>query len=97
MKSRPEDRPWKDLLQAARSERALHGSEDAEPAPDRFVNRIRNMRAGIWAVAKAVFWRRWSLVAVLLALLVYALCHMLLEPDRESTIPPPNPPQPISP
>lgn len=97
MKSPPEDRPWKELLEAAKSERALPGSEDVEPAPDSFVNRIRAMRAGLWAAAKAVFWRRWSLVAVLVALLVYGLCHLLLKPDTESTIPPPHPPHLLSP
>jgi hypothetical protein len=42
------------------------------------------MRAGLWAIAKAVFWRRWSLVAVVVAALVYLLCELLIAPTLTS-------------
>ena len=92
------DNRWDEILHAAR-EAGVGRAAAAPPAaaPERFVARVRAMRAGLWALAKALFWRRWSLVAVAIAALLYLVVHLLLRPDPPRSIPTPVPPTPLAP
>lgn len=87
------DNRWDEILRAAREAGVGRVATPAETtAPERFVARVRTMRAGLWALAKALFWRRWSLVAAVVAALLYLVAHLLLRPDPPRSIPTPVPP-----
>ena len=92
-----QSRAWDELLRAAKSDRGSPADPAAEQAPESFVTRVRTMRAGLWAVAKAIFWRRWSLVAIVVAALVYLCVEFFLPPRDDQSIQPPKPPTPLAP
>lgn len=97
MNPEPEENAWKKLLSAAKEvDAATKPTPDAAP-PDGFIPRMRLMREGLWTMAKTLFWRRWSLVAVIIALALYGLARLLLQPEPTPSISPPAPPTPLKP
>ena len=91
------DQPWKELVKAAQKARAKAPDEEAPAPPPNFVSRMREMRRSLWRMARTILWRRWSLVAIVIALLLYLVAYLILRPDPAPTIPPPAPPNPLSP
>lgn len=87
---------WKQLVKAAKP--ALEESE--APPPKEFGNRIAKLRNSIRALALTLTWRRWSILAALLAALVFAILFWLLRdetPDRPPLIQPEPPAHPATP
>ena len=87
---------WKQLVKAAKP--ALEGSE--APPPKDFGARIATLRDGIRSLALALTWRRWSILAALLAALVLAILYWVLRddtPDRPPIIQPDPPTHPAAP
>ena len=90
------DQPWKELVKAAHKARA-ESPDDASPTPPpNFVSRMREMRQSLWQIARTILWRRWSLIAIVIALLLYLVAYFLLRTDPAPTIPPPEPPDPLT-
>lgn len=90
------DEPWKQLVQAARKSRAEAPPEHDATAPPQFVTRIRTMRKSLWRIARTILWRRWSLVAIVLAILTYLIVYLVLDRAPTPAIPTPEPPDPRS-
>ena len=88
---------WKQLVDAAKKAGAGKPVHGETSAPEGFVAQMRTTRKKLWLIAKTVLWRRWSLVAVAVAVVLYLLAHLLLKPDPSPSIVPPEPPNPISP
>lgn len=91
----PEQR-WNRLLEAAKP--ALR-EDDALP-PARFGSRIARLRHSIRSLALALAWKRWSILAALLAALGFAILLWILsnEPtDRPPLIPAEPPSLPSAP
>ncbi len=94
MNQEPENH-WKRLAAAAR------GAPPAEPAPHPTREEVARQLAGLRALARRLFmtwlWRKWSLWAMLLAVLLYLAVRLFLgspTPDAPGgiTIPLPAPP-----
>ena len=92
MKKQEEDPSWSKLAETVR--RLDSGQDSVAPpnAPPDFVSRMRSKRRELWDLARALLWRRWSLIAVFIAIVAYLLVHVLLKKDREPSITPPKPP-----
>ena len=92
MSKNNEDKAWSKLAETARR---LGSGQDSAPlrtAPADFVSRIRSRRRELWDLARTLLWRRWSLIAVIIAIVAYLLVNFSLRKDREPTITPPRPP-----
>jgi hypothetical protein len=92
-----EQEPWKSLVKAARKAGAGKHAPPETPAPKGFVPHLRAVRKKLWILAKTTLWRRWALVAVAVAAVLYLLAVILLKSDPAPSITPPEPPNPISP
>lgn len=92
MNKNEEDPSWSKLAETVRR---LDSGQDSDPppkAPADFVSRIRSKRRELWDLARTLLWRRWSLIAVFIAIVAYLLVNFLLKKDREPSITPPKPP-----
>lgn len=90
------EEPWNRLAKAARTARAGEPPDLPLRAPEGFVSRMRVTRERLWTFAKTYLWRRWSLIAVAVALFLYLVAHLILKEDPAPTISPPQPPTPLS-
>lgn len=55
------------------------------------------MRSGLWEFARLLLWRRCSVIFAAVAIVLYALCHLLLAPESPRLIPtPPKPSLPLT-
>ncbi|MAT30237.1 MAG: hypothetical protein CMP29_00425 [Roseibacillus sp.] len=91
---------WSRLVDAARDAGATTREEQHDAAPSTFISRVITLREGLWKFARTVLWRRWSLVAALLALLLYLTFFLILRSTSPSSVPSPAPlslPQPPDP
>lgn len=88
---------WKQLVDAARKAGAGKPVSGEASAPEGFVEQVRTARKKLWLFARTVLWRRWALVAVAVAVILYLVAHLLFQPDPSPSIVPPEPPHPISP
>ena len=91
------EEPWKRLVEAARETGAADGPQSAPPPPDGFVAGVRTVRRKLWKFAKSYLWRKWSLAAIAVALLLYLVAYLILKQDPPPSISPPEPPSPVSP
>jgi hypothetical protein len=57
---------------------------------------MRTMRASLWTLAVTLLWRKWSLVAILVAVILYLVACLLLKSEPSPAIPTPEPPNPVS-
>lgn len=87
---------WNKLVDTAKHLDAT-GSAAEVPAPEGFVARMRSVRKSLWSLARTLLWRRWSLVAIVVAALLYLLVYLFFRPDPTPTIPTPQPPTPLAP
>ncbi|NIP98617.1 MAG: hypothetical protein GWO24_36490 [Akkermansiaceae bacterium] len=96
----PEDHrqnPWNRLLEAAKDAGATEDHAPVEPAPSGFVARIIAMRQGLWKFARTFIWRRWSLVAALLAIALYLVVYFVMKSNPPTPAPTPPPSFPFPP
>lgn len=77
------DDPWKRLVDAAKTAPL---DEEETPAPE---VSVKTLRESVQALFLALTWRKWSLLAALLAGIIFLVVYLLREP--------PAPPQPIIP
>lgn len=84
------DKAWKRLVDAARAAPAEAAPEHR--APDGFAARLVGLRDRIIALARTLLWRRWSLVAALLAAVVYLGVLLVARCDRGPILEPPDDP-----
>jgi hypothetical protein len=77
------DDPWKQLVEAAKTAPL---DEEEMPAPE---VSVKTLRESVQALFLALTWRKWSLLAALLAGLIFVVFYLMR--DR------PAPPQPIIP
>ena len=91
-----DDQSWNELLGAIKKAGAGQPAAGPDAAPPTFVSRMRKMRETLWLVARTLLWRRWSLVAIAVALIIYLVAYLVLKEDPAPTIPPPQPPSPLS-
>jgi len=86
------DPKWQKLVEAAR--RTPPAEDPPTPPPAGFAKRVLGLRESIIALARVLFWRRWSLwvallcVAVFIAILITLRCT----DSRPPLIEPPEPP-----
>lgn len=97
MQNHPEN-PWEVILKAAQAQgSAGPQTPPAEPPSERFVDQVRTMRSGLWEFARLMLWRRCSVIFAAVAIVLYALCHLLLAPESPRLIPtPPKPSLPLT-
>ena len=69
------DPKWQKLLAAAR--RAKPAVESPAPPPPGLAARVLGLRATIIALARVLFWRRWSRWVALLCVAVFAIIAMI--------------------
>ena len=86
---------WRKLVTASRAAGAGKIEEDAV-ASKSVVSSIRKARETLWKVAKVLLWRRWSIVAILVAALLYLLAYLFLKKEEAPSIDIPEPPTPLS-
>jgi hypothetical protein len=67
----PPDDHWRKLVNAAH--RAAPEELRAPEPPQGFANRILNLRESIAMIARIMHWRRWSVVAALLCMVVFLI------------------------
>lgn len=94
MPEQDEDSPWNQLVGAAKEVGATAPDGPPEPVPSGFAGRIVAMREGLWRLARTLLWRRWSLVAALLAIVLYLILYFVLKSDP---VPEPAPQLPMPP
>lgn len=83
----PNDDQWKRLLEVAKK----NPEEPTAPPPRSFSGKIDQLRETVQALALTLTWRRWSLLAALLAGLAFLICFYIVrgnesEPTREPMI-----------
>ena len=83
----PKDDQWKRLVEVAKK----NPEEPTAPPPRSFSGKIDQLRETVQALALTLPWRRWSLLAALLAGLAFLICFYVLrgkqpEPTREPMI-----------
>lgn len=83
----PKDDQWKRLVEVAKK----NPEEPTAPPPRSFSGKIDQLRETVQALALTLTWRRWSLLAALLAGLAFLICFYVLrgkehEPTREPMI-----------
>jgi len=85
--------PWKQLVEASRESRSR---EEEAPPPELNVS---SLRESVRALILAMTWLRWSLLAALLAGIIFLVIFLFLrqdEPPREPIIPPEPPTDPAA-
>jgi len=87
---------WNRLVNLAKQVGAGKTNADQATAPQRFVSHMRKVRSSLWALAKALLWRRLSLIAIIVAFVLYLIARLLLGQDPAPSIPTPQPPIPLS-
>jgi hypothetical protein len=92
-----DDETWNQLVNAAKQVGAGKTGIEERSAPQRFVAHMRKVRGTLWDLAKALLWRRWSLIAIVVACVLYLIAYLLLKQDPAPVIPTPQPPNPLSP
>ncbi len=80
----PNDDQWKRLVEVAKQT----PEEQPVPPPLSFTSKVGQLRETVHALALTLTWRRWSLLAALLAGLTFFICFHVLRDD------PPEPPRP---
>lgn len=83
----PNDDQWKRLVEVAKK----NPEEPTAPPPKSFSGKIGQLRETVQALALTLTWRRWSLLAALLAGLAFLICFYVFpsnepEPTREPMI-----------
>ena len=83
----PNDDQWKRLVEVAKK----NPEEPTVPSPKSFSGKIGQLRETVQALALTLTWRRWSLLAALLAGFSFLICFYVLrdnepEPIREPMI-----------
>lgn len=89
----PDQSPWNRLVSASRP---ASENNDGEHPPEGFVAHMRKVRGDLWGFARTLLWRRGSLIAIVVALLLYLLAHFFLKSDPAPSVTPPKPRNPIS-
>ena len=82
--------PWNRLLGAAKEAGATEDDSPVEEAPSGFVKRMISMQEGLWKFAKTILWRRWSLVAALLAIALYLTLYFVMKSNPPTPAPAPQ-------
>jgi hypothetical protein len=76
------DDKWQKLVAAARRDRP----EAPAPAPPAdFAHRVINLKDSIIAIAKVLFWRRWSLWVALLCVAAFVALFLILRATAPET------------
>lgn len=88
---------WDNIVKLAKQAGAGKNGPGDTTAPQRFVAHMRQVRRSLWDLAKALLWRRLSLVAMVVALVLYLIARLILSQDPAPSIPTPHPPSPLSP
>ncbi len=88
-----EDNHWNRLVDAARDAGATTDDAREQKAPSAFVSGVITMREGLWKFATTVLWRRWSLVAALLAIALYLIFYFVMKSNPPARAPTPAPSQ----
>lgn len=88
---------WTRLLGEAKKSGAGQPGRRETGDPSSFVVRMRTARENLWVFAKTILWRRWSLIAIAVALLLYLIAYLVLGPAAPPSIPTPDPPRPLTP
>jgi hypothetical protein len=91
-----DDDSWSRLVRVAKRSGAGKGSHRTPMVSPLIINRMRELRQNLWVLAKTMVWRRWSLVALAVAVALYLLAFFLLREKAPTSIPPPDPPHPLS-
>ena len=90
------DRRWKKLVDASRQESSKRATWD--PVPPGFTSRILGLRNAVQTFARALAWRRWSVVVAAVCGLAFLAVFAVVrcsEPEEPLIAPPElNPPQP---
>lgn len=81
------DDQWKRLVEVAKK----NPEEPTAPPPKSFSKKASQLREAVQTLALTLTWRRWSLLAALLAGLIFLICFYVLrddntEPPREPMI-----------
>jgi hypothetical protein len=93
----PKD-PWNRLVDAAKKSGATADDDPpSEPAPSTFVAGVIALRGGLWKFARTILWRRWSLAAALLAIVLYLLFSIVMKSNPPAPTPEPAPSLPLPP
>lgn len=81
---------WNRLVDAARKVGATSEGSPTPKVTSSFVSNVVAMRKGLWGLARTILWRRWSLIAALLAITIYMTFFFLLKsrPPSSPTLPP---------
>ena len=97
MPDQDQENAWKRLVDAAKESGATGEDLAEEPAPSGFVGRVVAMREGLWKFARTILWRRWSLVAALIAIVLYLLFYFVMKSNPPTPDPAPTPSYPLPP
>ncbi len=89
--------PWNRLVDAARNAGATEDHAPNDAASSGFVARVITMREGLWRLAKTLLWRRWSLVAALIAIALYLILYFVMKSIPPASDPVPTPSLPLPP
>jgi hypothetical protein len=87
---------WNKLVNLAKQSGAGRTGTDEAAVPKSFVSRMRKLRSTLWDFAKTLLWRRLSLVATIVAIVLYLVVYLLTKQDPVPSIPTPQPPIPLS-
>jgi hypothetical protein len=97
MPDKDPENPWTRFVDAAKDAGATEDDASVEAAPSGFVKRVIAMREGLWKFAKTILWRRWSLVAALLAIVLYLTLYFVMKSNPPTPDPAPTPTLPLPP
>ena len=92
-----QENAWNRLVGAAKDAGAAGDDEPIEAAPSGFVKRVITMREGLWLFAKTVLWRRWSLAAAVIAIILYLVFYFVMKANPPESAPATNPSLPLPP
>lgn len=76
------DDQWKRLVEVAKQS----PEEPVVPPPKSFSGKVGQLRETVQALALTLTWRRWSLLAALLAGLAFLICFYVLRDNDEDLL-----------
>ena len=95
MENDDQEDAWRKLVTASKAVGAGQTEGDVS-ASKSFVSSVRNARQALWKFAKVLLWRRLSIVAIIVAAILYLLAHLFLKKEDSPSIDIPEPPTPLS-
>ena len=93
MPDKDQQNSWNRFIDAAKNAGATKDRAAADKPPSSFVSSVIAMRENLWQFAKTVLWRRWSLVAALIAIVLYLTFYVIMKtnPPEPDPVPAPSP------